>query len=117
MTHPIAAPVDEPVTEPVTESVAEIVTFRLAPGTSEAAFLQAARGTVPFVKAAPGFVARRLSRLDDGTWTDHVVWASMDQAMAAAEALMAEPAAAPFLQAIDMASVTMRHEAILLEME
>lgn len=101
----------------MTHPVAEIVTFRLAPGMTEAAFLQAANGTVPFVEAAPGFVARRLSRAEDGTWTDHVVWASMDQAMAAAEALMAEPAAAPFLQAIDMASLAMRHEAILLQME
>jgi hypothetical protein len=106
-----------PVARPAVEPVAEIVTFRLAQGVADDAFLETARGTQPFVNAAPGFVARRLSRADDGTWTDHVVWSSMDQAMAAAEALMTEPAAAPFLQAIDMTSLAMRHEAILLQME
>jgi hypothetical protein len=99
------------------QPVTEIVTFRLAPGVTEAAFLAAARGTEAFVAAAPGFVSRRLSRGGDGTWTDHVEWASMPQAMAASEALMADPAALPFLQAIDPASIAMRHETLVLRMD
>jgi hypothetical protein len=97
--------------------VAEIVTFRRAAGVSDAAFLEAARGTESFLSDAPGFVARRLSRAGDGAWTDHVVWASMAEAQAAAEALMADPATMPFLQAIDPDSIAMRHETILLQME
>lgn len=100
-----------------TGPVAEIVTFRLAAGVSDDAFLAAARATQGFVEAAPGFVSRRLSRGGDGTWTDHVEWASKDQAKAAAEALMADPAALPFLQAIDPDSVAMRHEALLMRMD
>jgi hypothetical protein len=97
--------------------VAEIVTFRLAAGVSEAAFLAAAWGTEDFVSRAPGFRGRRLSRAGDGAWTDHVVWASMAEAKAAAETLMADPAAMPFLRAIDPDSIAMRHETILLQME
>lgn len=97
--------------------VAEIVTFRLAAGISDDAFLVAARATEALVEALPGFVSRRLSRGEDGTWTDHVEWASMDQAMAAAEALTADPAALPFLKAIDPGTIAMRHEALLMWMD
>jgi antibiotic biosynthesis monooxygenase (ABM) superfamily enzyme len=104
------------MTAPQSDPVTEIVTFRLAPGVTEAAFLAAARGTEAFVAAAPGFVSRRLSRGEDGTWTDHVEWSSMADAVAASEALMADPAALPFLQAIDPATISMRHETLLMRM-
>ena len=66
--------------------VAEIVTFRLAEGIGETQFLDAARGTEVFVRAAPGVIARRLSRGDDGRWTDYVAWDSLASAQAAAPA-------------------------------
>jgi hypothetical protein len=94
-------------------SVAEIVTFRLAGATPEAGFLEAARATGPLLAAAPGFVSRRLSRGPDGTWTDHVEWSSFAAAEAAARAIMSNPAAGPFLAAIDPASIVMRHEALV----
>jgi hypothetical protein len=93
--------------------VAEIVTFRLLTATSEGAFLNAARATGPLLAAAPGFVSRRLSRGPDGTWTDHVEWTSLAHAEAAADAIMKDPAAGPFLAAIDPATIVMRHEALL----
>jgi len=102
---------------PATGAVAEIVTFRLAPGTSEAAFLDAARATQPLLAGEPGFLSRRLSKGTDGRWTDHVAWASLDQAEAAARRVMADPAAQPFLMAIDPASIAMRHEPILMTAE
>jgi hypothetical protein len=97
--------------------VAEIVTFHLAPDTSEAAFLDAARATEPLLAAEPGFLSRRLSRGADGRWTDHVTWASLAQAEAAATRIMADPVAQPFLMAIDPASIDMRHEPLLMTME
>ena len=97
--------------------VTEIVTFRLAAGISEKAFLTAARATGPLLAAEPGFVSRRLSRGEDGTWTDHVAWTDLARAEAAARRIMAAPAAAPFLMAIDPASIVMRHERLLMTME
>lgn len=102
---------------PVPGPVAEIVTFRLAPGTTEAAFLYAARAMGPRLAAEPGFLSRRLSAGADGRWTEHVAWASLAQAEAAAARVTADPAVQPFLMAIDPASIDMRHEPILINME
>jgi hypothetical protein len=90
-------------------TVAEIVTFTLTPGTDPDRFARAAAALDPWLAAAPGFLGRCLSCAPDGTWTDHVLWADLPAAMAAAEALPARPEAAAFLAGIDMPSVTMRH--------
>lgn len=97
--------------------VLEVVTFRLAPGVTEADFLAAARATEAPLRAQPGFLGRHLTRSDQGLWTDHVAWASLPEAMAAAEVMMAEPAFGPFMAAIDGASVAMRHDPILWQMD
>ncbi len=96
--------------------VAEIVTFRLAGGVSDAAFLAAARATEAFVRSAPGFRARRLTRGSDGTWTDYVEWSGRAAAEAAAARIMADPGAAPFMAAIDPESVILRHEVLVWTM-
>jgi choline dehydrogenase-like flavoprotein len=96
--------------------VMEIVTFRLNPGVTDAAFLAAARGTAPMVAAQPGFLRRSLLRDDAGEWTDTVAWQSLAEAHAAAETLMADPGFAAFGAAIDMTSLRMRHLPILWQM-
>lgn len=97
--------------------VMEIVSFRLVAGASEAAFLKAAKATATALKAQPGYLGRTLTRAEDGTWTDHVVWMSLPAAMSAIDALMAEPAFAPFMALIDGPTVTMRHEPVLWQMD
>lgn len=109
----IRAPADTAGAGPSPDRVAEIVTFRLASTTSGAAFLDAARATGPLVASQPGFLARRLSRGTDGMWTDHVAWANLAAAEAAARDIMTDPRAAPFLAAIDPATLAMRHEALV----
>lgn len=99
------------------DPVLEVVSFRLTPGTTDAAFLAAARATEAPLRRQPGFLARQLTRAGDGTWTDHVTWASLPQAMAAAEAMMAEPAFGPFVALIDPSSMQMRHDTILWRMD
>ena len=106
------APADALRAGPPDAPVAEIVTFRLDTATPEAAFLAAARATGPLLAAAPGFVSPRLSRGADGTWTDHVEWSSLAEAEAAARAILSDPAAGPFLAAIDPSTIVMRHEAL-----
>ena len=93
------------------------MTFRLAAGVTDAAFLAAARATGPLLGAEPGFLSRRLSQGADGAWTDHVAWTDMARAEAAAARIMEAPAAAPFLMAIDPVSIAMRHERLLITME
>lgn len=100
-----------------TTPVAEIVTFRLAAGTDAPAFLHAARGTEPLIRAQPGFLRRRLTCDAGGLWTDHVEWRDLAVAHAAAEAVMQSPAFAPFMALIDGPTVTMRHATIALAMD
>jgi hypothetical protein len=96
--------------------VAEIVTFRLVPGVTDDAFLDAARATEAAVAAQPGFLRRTLSRDETGLWTDHVEWASLEQALAAAEAVTQLPEFGPFAGAIDLSGLTIRHAPILWRM-
>jgi hypothetical protein len=97
--------------------VLEVVSFRLIPGTPEADFLAAARATEAPLRRQHGFLSRQLTRSEDGTWTDHVTWASLPVALAASEAMMAEPAFHPFMALIDMPSVKMRHDPILWQVD
>jgi len=102
---------------PTDSPVMEIVTFRLVAETSDTTFLAAAQGTATSLKEQPGFLGRSLTRSDDGLWTDHVLWSSMAAATAAAKAMMAEPAFAPFMALIDGPTVTMRHDPLLWRMD
>jgi heme-degrading monooxygenase HmoA len=97
--------------------VMEIVTFRLVAGAEDAVFLHAAKGTADPLQLQPGFLGRSLTRAEDGTWTDHVLWDSMAAAKAGADAMMAEPAFGPFMALIDGPTVSMRHEPVLWRMD
>jgi hypothetical protein len=89
------------------------VTFRLTPGTDRAAFLANAQRTEATIRRQSGFVARMLAEAEDGTWSDIVTWTSHAEAMAAAEAVMADPDFAPFGAMIDMSTVRMSHSALV----
>lgn len=91
----------------------EHVTFRLLPGTDRAAFLAAACATEAVVRAQGGFRARMLAEAEDGTWSDVVTWASHAEAMAAAEAVVADPGFAPFGALIDGPTVQMTHSTLV----
>ncbi|MGC1505064.1 MAG: hypothetical protein WA782_13120 [Sulfitobacter sp.] len=98
-------------------TVAEIVTFRLAQGTDIDAFVTAARAIEPMLKASGTVLSRTLSCDDAGTWTDHITWTTMAAAKSTAAARMADPCAAPMMQMIDPAHVTMRHAPIAYQQE
>jgi len=69
----------------MSRSVIEIVSFRVKPGISDEAFLKPNEPVEAFLRAQSGFVGRHLSKNDDGQWFDHVEWASLEQAHAAAQ--------------------------------
>jgi quinol monooxygenase YgiN len=94
----------------------ELVTFRLKPGTDRAAFLAAARQTEAAIRRQPGCLARMLAEAGDGTWTDIVTWSGHAEALAAAEAVMADPDFAPFGAMIDGPTVVMSHSALVWQM-
>lgn len=96
----------------MTSKVIEVVRFRTNDGVSESAFAKSAETVNEFLKKCPGFVARRLSRADDGEWIDHVEWETMDAAKQASDAFMKRSDLAEFVTAIDEGSVVMRHNAL-----
>ncbi len=96
----------------MTGPVVETVTFTLNAGTSREAFVRAAEAMNAWVAAQPGFVRRRLSRTEEGTWIEHIEWESMEAARAAAAGIGAAPDAGPFVSAIDGPSVVLHHSAL-----
>lgn len=96
--------------------VAEIVTFHLAEGVSPDAFVKLSRATEAFVRAHPGFLHRQLSRGEDGSWTDYVVWRDMNTAQRVAKAFADQAFAPELMAAIDPETVKMRHEHIHWDM-
>ena len=89
--------------------VIETVLFRLKDGISRDDFVKAAETVNGFVAARKGFVSRRLSCTADGLWIEHIEWADMTAAKAAAADLGKTAPNLPFLSAIDEPSVTLHH--------
>ena len=96
----------------MTKSVVEVVTFKLAQNVSSDAFIESAKAANQLLDNTDGFVRRHLSVADNGVWTDHIEWQSLEQAQSASESLLAFEAAKPFLAAIDGDSVQMGHNVL-----
>ncbi len=94
------------------QPVAEIVNFKLNAGIEEAAFLDLIKRTHVYASACSGFLSRNLSQATDGTWTDHILWASMPDAQAAAAGFMEQDFGPEMAAALDEASVRMRHQEV-----
>ena len=101
--------VDSMRIELMSTNVIESVTFRLSEGVSEKQFLEAAEQATAFMTARPGFLRRRLSCEEGGTWIEHVEWASMADAKASAAEIGKDERTQAFVRAIDCSSVTMSH--------
>lgn len=84
----------------------EVVTFRLAAGTDEAAFIEADRRVqAEFAYQQHGLVRRTTACSVDGGWLVLVLWASLADADAAAQHAPGDPATASFMALVDAATV------------
>jgi quinol monooxygenase YgiN len=92
----------------VTDCQYEIVLYRLKPDTNRDRFLAISAQATAWLQQQPGYLGRELLA-DDGQWVDLVQWASMDDALAAANAFMDVPEAAAFMALVDPDSVRMLH--------
>ena len=89
--------------------VIELVTFRLKPGTDDAAFIAAVGQSTAFLEQQPGFLAREVGLTATGEWADMVRWADLDAALRAAAAFNAASETQSFNACLDRNSVQMRH--------
>jgi hypothetical protein len=102
----------------VKQQVLELVSFKLAPGSSEVEML-AASGICQseFLQKQEGFLLRLTARRDDGSYVDVVLWESQAHADVALERSQSSSAAAQFLAHILMdpenAEPKMEHCAVL----
>lgn len=96
----------------MTKHTMETVTFKLAEGVTKDAFLQTVPASTDYMKGRSGFIARRLSCTEDGTWIEQIEWETMADAKAAAANLGSTESIRPFLQAIDGPSAMMHHSTI-----
>jgi hypothetical protein len=96
--------------------IIEIVTFKRNPAVTTELLAKHASAANAVISQMPGFVARRLSLGDDGTYTEHVEWRDMASAKAAAAAIMNEPDVRPFMEAIDPQSISMQHKTLVVSL-
>ena len=111
------APADSARAAGAAPIVAEIVTFQLNNGVTDAAFVEISKASQAFVATAPGFLSRQLSKGDDGVWTDYVLWADMESALAVGKAFPDQDFAPALMGAIKSGTEQMRHQQILWQME
>lgn len=97
--------------------VLEMVSFQLVPGADPAGFVDLAKATEPLLRRQPGYVSRKLVATPEGVWTDIVEWDSLKAATEAARIVLADASFAPFIAAIDMATVSMTHPALAWRMD
>jgi hypothetical protein len=93
-------------------AILELVTFKLAKGISDEAFLVENEHLNRWVKNQPGFEYRALAQANDGSWTDTVFWQSMTTASAAQQSFGDEPSLQGMMKVIDMDSVKVDHQQI-----
>ena len=87
----------------------ELTTFRLRDGVDEVAFRAADAAAQAFLHRRPGLLRRTTMRdVATGDWAVSVLWASWEQADAAAEAARADAAMQEYESMIDPASVEVR---------
>ena len=93
-------------------AILELVTFKLAEGISDEAFLAENEHLNNWVKSQPGFEYRALAKTKEGSWTDTVFWQNMETASAAQQSFGEEPSLQGMMMVIDMESVKVDHQQI-----
>jgi hypothetical protein len=91
------------------QPVLEVVIYKTLPGTAEADVLAASDAAQRWLERQPGYLHRETAQTGDGTWLDLVHWATMEQALAAANAFGHQPEAAAFEPFTDGPTVQMLH--------
>ena len=92
-----------------TPGAVEVVLYRTRPDISETQIIDASDALQMDLEDCPGYLSRRLLRTQDGLWVDMVEWLSLQQAEAAAAAIMERPSAAHFMALVEESSIQMLH--------
>ncbi len=105
------------MTDHITDHVVEIVRFRLKENVTRDEFAATLPASNRFLEAREGFVSRRLSADEEGTWVEHIEWTSMEAAKAAAAAFFVEDSLEPMRNAIEGKGAEVNHNRIVVALE
>jgi hypothetical protein len=90
--------------------VIELVVFKLRDGVTREQFLDTVDAVSEWAKQQPGFLSRELSYDAEGErWIELIWWATMEDALTAAEAAVSSESCAPMFGLIDEQSTEMIH--------
>lgn len=98
----------------MTEAI-EITTFKLNAGCSAKQFVKLNASINAWLKRQPGFKARRIAELDDGSIVDVLFWASAAQGEDAASRIISETSDSPVHAAIAQRTVVWQIAKVLQE--
>lgn len=87
----------------------EMVLFRLKPGIDRDSMRTVSDQANAWLRQQPGFLSREVLEDESGQWVDMLRWASLDEALAAAEAFIDTPVAAAYMALVDEESIRMLH--------
>ena len=87
----------------------EVVLYRSRPDVTDQQIVEASDTLQSDLEGFPGYIRRRLMKTGDGLWVDTVDWRSLEQAEAAAAAILERPSAARFMELVEESSVQMLH--------
>ncbi|MEM7430699.1 MAG: hypothetical protein AAF351_02045 [Pseudomonadota bacterium] len=94
-------------------TVIEIATFKLKDGVDHATFAPLDKAVeVNHVSQQPGFVSRETGYTEQGDWLVIVHWSSLEAADASMNSFSSAPAAAEFMNHLEMSTMTMTRYAI-----
>ena len=100
------------MTKPEMTTTVETVSYKLAAGVANDAFLKASEVMTRWVSRQSGLQYRSLSQKDDGSWLDIVYWNTKEDAEKAGESFRQEMIATDFYMMIDPGSVEMAYSAV-----
>lgn len=87
----------------------EMVLFRLKPGVDRDTVQAVSDQANTWLREQPGFLSREVLEDESGQWIDMLRWASLNDALAAAEAFTGTPVAAAYMGLVDEESIRMLH--------
>lgn len=97
--------------------IIEVITFKLKKGINKDSFIKTIPATNDFIKKCEGFISRRLSCNENGTWLEHVEWENLQYAKAASEEFMKTDSLMPMMQAIDEETIIMGHNQLIISLD
>jgi quinol monooxygenase YgiN len=93
----------------MTDGTYEMVLYRLKPHVAREQFLEVTARAAAWLRNQPGYIEWEHLEDEGGQQIDLLLWASLDEALAAGQAFIKTPQATAFMELVEEESVRMMH--------